>query len=119
MVLEARPATGFSGLYANYARRGERSQTLTIDKDMQDYLLQQRFRNMEEFVVYLKATGAEFESGKNFYVEAVFPKVGINKIPVKVDGKIVGETVELTVMQHATYGSVRYTVANKVANYAA
>jgi hypothetical protein len=119
IVIEPRPATGFSGLYANYARRGERSQTLTIDKDMRDYIMQQKFRGLEEFVVYLKATGAEFETGKNFYVETVFPKVGINKVPVKVDGKVVGETAELVVMQHATYGSVRYTVANKVPNYAA
>jgi hypothetical protein len=118
MILEPRPSNGANPLIANYACRGQRTQTLEIDKDMRDFILQQKFRSMDEFVVYLKATGPEFETGKNYFVEACFPKVGISKIPEKVNGKVIGETVTMEIMEDPTYGSVQYTVADLVAQYA-
>ncbi len=117
MAIEFRP--GGTGDYASYALRQGRTQTLKLDRQARDYILQQRMLDNEYFGVNLVATGAEFETGKNYYVNIVFPRCNVLKAPLKVNGKILGEAGDLVVLQDDTYGSVRVEVANKVATYAA
>jgi len=117
MQIEFRP--GGTGSYASYALRQGRTQTLKLDRQARDFILQQRIISNEYFGVHLVATGAEFETGKNYHVDVVFPRCNVLKSPLKVNGKVLGETGDLVVLQDDTYGSVRVEVANKVATYAA
>jgi hypothetical protein len=82
-------------------------------------MLQQRMIDNEYLGVKLVATGAEFETGKNYYVNIVFPRCNVLKAPLSVNGKVLAEAGDLVVLQDDTYGSVRVEVANKVATYAA
>lgn len=117
MVIEYR--VGGIGTYANYAMRKGRVQTLTLNREMREHILQQKIKDNEYFGAYMKATGAEFETGKNYYVEFVFPRCNVLKAPVSVNDKILAEAGDLTVLQDDTYGSLRVKVGNKVATYAA
>lgn len=110
---------GGTGTYANYALRQGRTQTLTLNRQLRDFVLQQRMKDNEYFGVHMKATGAEFETGKNYYVDVIFPKCNVLKAPMSVSGKVLAEAGDLVVLQDDTYGSVRVEVANKVATYAA
>jgi len=110
---------GGTGDYANYALRTGRIQTLKLDRQVRDWILNNWMEQNEYIGVYLKATGDEFESGKNYYVETVFPKCGILTAPLKVDGKVLGQAGDLQVLEDLTYGSVRAEIANKVNAYAA
>lgn len=117
MAIEFRP--GGTGDYASYALRQGRVQTLKLNRQARDYILQQRMISNEYFGVNLVATGAEFETGKNYYVNIVFPRCNVLKSPLSVNGKVLAEAGDLVVLQDDTYGSVRVEVANKVATYAA
>jgi hypothetical protein len=110
---------GGTGSYANYSIRKGRIQTLNLSRQMRDYILQQKILDNEYFGVYMKATGDEFETGKNYYVEAVFPRCGVLNAPISVNDKILAEAGDLKVLEDDTYGSARIEVANKVAAYAA
>jgi hypothetical protein len=110
---------GGTGSYANYALRQGRTQTLSLSRQFRDFVLQQRMLDNEYFGVHMKATGAEFSSGKNYYVDVVFPKCAVLKAPISVSGKVLAEAGDLVVLQDDTYGSVRVEVANQVASYAA
>lgn len=109
---------GGSGSYANYALRQGRQQTLTLNRQARDFILQQKIKDNEYFGVYMKATGAEFEAGKNYSVEFVFPRCSMLKAPLSVSGKALAEAGDLIVLEDDTYGSVRVEVANKVSGYA-
>jgi hypothetical protein len=117
MMIESRP--GGTGSYANYAIRQGRMQTLAINRQARDYILQQRIADNEYFAVYMKATGAEFEAGKNYYVEMVFPRCAVLKAPISVNGKILAEAGDLIILEDDTYGSIQVQIGNKVAAYAA
>lgn len=116
MLVEYR--VGGTGSYANYAMRQGRQQTLTLNRQARDFILQQKIKDNEYFGVYMKATGAEFETGKNYAVELVFPRCAVLKAPLSVNGKVLAEAGDMTVLQDDTYGSVRVEVANKVSGYA-
>jgi len=109
---------GGTGSYANYAVRQGRQQTLKLNRQARDYILQQRMADNEYIVVYMKATGAEFETGKNYYVEMVFPRCNVLKAPLAINGKFLGEAGDLVVLEDDTYGSVKVTVANMTEGYA-
>jgi len=117
MAVEFRP--GGTGTYANYAYRQRRIQTLKLDRQFRDFIMQQKIIDNEYFGVQMKATGAEFESGKNYYIDVVFPRCVVLKAPLKVNGNFLGEEGDLQVLEDDTYGSVRVEVANKVSQYAA
>jgi hypothetical protein len=117
LSVEYRP--GGTGSYANYAYRQGRAQTIKLNRQMRDYILQERMVANETFGVHMKATGAEFETGKNYYVDIVFPKCAVLSAPISINGKILAEAGDLTVLQDDTYGSVIVEIANKVATYAA
>jgi len=117
MAVEFRP--GGTGTYANYAYRERRIQTLKLDRQFRDFIMQQKMVDNEYFGVRMKATGAEFETGKNYYVDLVFPRCVVLKAPLKVNGNFLGEEGDLQVLQDDTYGSARIEIANKVSQYAA
>jgi hypothetical protein len=109
---------GGTGNYANYMMRQGRMQTIALNRQMREFILQQAIKDNEHFGVYAKATGAEFETGKNFYVELVWPSCGVLKAPVSANGKIIAEAGDLKVLEDGTYGSVLAWVGNEVSGYA-
>lgn len=115
-LIDFRP--GGNGQYANYAMRQGRQQTLTLNREMREFILQQRIKDNEYFGVQLKAIGEEFETGKNFSVEMIFPRCNILKAPVSINGKVIAEAGDLKVLEDNTYGSIRVEIANKVSGYA-
>lgn len=117
LIIEYR--IGGTGSYANYAIRQGRLQTLTLNRQMRDFLLQQRMADNEYFTVWIKATGDEYATGEDCSVELLFPSCGLLKAPISVNGKILAEAGDLIVMDDDTYGSVRAEVINNVATYAA
>ena len=117
MAVEYR--VGGTGTYANYAQKQGRQQTLKLDRQMREFILQQRLADNEYFGVYMKATGAEFETGKNYYVELVFPRCNVLTAPISAKDKVLAEAGDLKVLQDDTYGSIQVTVANKIATCAA
>lgn len=117
MAVEYR--VGGTGTYANYAQKQGRQQTLKFDRQMREFILQQRLADNEYFGVYMKATGAEFETGKNYYVELIFPRCNVLTAPISVKDKVLAEVGDLKVLQDDTYGSIQVTVANKIATCAA
>lgn len=110
---------GGTGTYANYVIRQGRLQTLKLNRQMRDFILQQKIKDNEYIGVNARATGAEFESGRNYFVDLVFPRCAVLDSPISVNGKILAEAGDLIVLQDDTYGSCRVEVGNKVAAYAA
>jgi len=117
LVVEFR--VGGTGTYANYVLRQGRVQTLKLDRQARDFILQQKIKDNEYFGVRMTATGAEFETGKNYYVDIVFARCNVLKAPITVNGKVLAEAGDLVVLQDDIYGSVIMEAANKVATYAA
>lgn len=115
--MEYRP--GGTGSYANYLFRQGREQKLKLNRQMRDYILQQKIIANESFGVRLKATGAEFDTGKNYSVDMIFPKCSVLTVPISVNGKILAEAGDIQVLQDATHGSAIMVVANKVSAYGA
>lgn len=116
MAVEFR--VGGTGSYANYAIRKGRIQTLKLNRQFRDYLLQQKMTDNEYLGVKMRATGAEFETGKAYYVEVIFPRCNVLKADISVGDKVLAEAGDLIVLQDDTYGSVRVEIANKVSAYA-
>jgi len=117
MLIEYR--VGGTGTYADYAFRQGRTQAIKLNREMREFILQQRLIENEDLGVYMKATGAEFETGKNYYVEFVFPKCRALTAPISVNGKVLAEAGDLVVLEDATYGSARCEIANEIATLAA
>lgn len=117
MLVEFR--IGGNDTYANYVLRQGRMQTLKLNREARDFILQQHMIDNEYFGVQINAVGAEFESGKTYFANLVFPRCNVLKTPLSVNGKVVAEAGDITVLEDDTYGSVWAQVANKVATYAA
>ncbi len=116
--VELMPSAAASGNYANFTARGDRTQTIKLDKQLRDFILQMAAQNIEYFAVRATLTGAEFETGKKYAVDLVWPRCSVIQDQVKIGGKILEEAGDLKVMQDDTYGSIVATVTNKVPGYA-
>jgi len=114
---ESTPGAG--GNYANRAFRTGREQSLKFDRDFRDFLLAQNLKDNDTLGVYLRATGPEYETGVNYQVELVFPRVAVLGTTVKVYQRRLGEEVEFAILEDDTYGSVAAYVQNQVSGYAA
>jgi hypothetical protein len=115
---------GGTGEYANYALRVDRKQTLKLTRQMRDYMLQNYIGigqgNAQTFAVRLTATGDLFATGQNYYVDMVFPVVGVLSAPISISDKVVAEAGDLLPMYDPISGySVRVEVGNTGASYAA
>lgn len=112
-----RPGAG--GGYATSAFREGRVQTLKLSRELRDFIVQAHMESNDTVGMRLLAVGAEYEAGKNYQVEIVFPRLGVLTAPASVDGKRLAEAGDLTVLEDDTHGSVIVRVQNKVAAYAA
>ncbi len=108
-----------AGDYAGRIFRDGRTQTVKVDREFRDMVYQQGMTDNDEFALKVMAEGAEFDTGHNFTVDLVFPRVAFKAAPISVDGKRLAESIELAVLEHETYGSVIAIVKNEVATYAA
>lgn len=112
------PTGATSGEYANYVMREGRIQTIALNREARDFILEQMMIDEEYSGVYIKATGAEFETGKNYYVEGIFPRCAVLKAPLSVSGKVVAQAGDIRILEDDTYGSCKWIVANKQTGYA-
>ena len=110
---------GAGGAYASRYVRGGRTQTLKLDREFREYILQQHIDDNDEFGLYILCEGAIFDSPHKYQVEIIFPAVGVLNAPLSVDGKRLGEAGDLRVLEDATYGSVIAKVKNLQSTYAA
>jgi hypothetical protein len=112
-------APGAGGAYASRYVREDRDQTLGLDLEFRNYILQNLMDTNEYFGARILAEGLEFDTGHKYSVEMIFPKLGILKAPLTVDGRRLGEKGDLQVLQHDTYGSAIVRVKNLAQYYAA
>lgn len=110
---------GAGGAYASRIFREGRAQTLKLNREMREYILQQHLDDNDTFGVHLLAQGDEFDVGHNYQVEFIFPKCGVLTAPISADGKVLAEAGDLLVMADDTHGSVIIKVKNLQAGYAA
>lgn len=112
-------AIGGNGLYASQYFREGRTQTLSLDREFRDYIVRNYMTGNETFAASITASGAAYESGHNYEVQIVFPKLGVLKAPVSANGKRLAEKGDMTVLEDGTYGSVIVNVKNLQQYYAA
>ncbi len=110
---------GGGDTYASRAIREGRVQTLALNREMREYIMQQHLDDNDEFGVYILAEGAAIDGSHNYQVELIFPACGLLKAPVSVDGKRLAEAGDLRVLEDSTYGSVIAKVKNVQSTYVA
>lgn len=110
---------GAGGDYGGRFFRDARTQTVKVTRELRDMTMQQRLDNEETFGLHVQFEGAEFDTGENFTVDLVFPKLAFLSSPISVDGKRLSEAGECTVLEDDTYGSVIVVVKNEVDTYCA
>ena len=116
-VIEFAPGAG--GAYASQYFRDGRTQTLKLDREFRDYIVQNYMGTNEYFGASILAEGAEYEAGHKYSVEIIFPKLGILTAPISANGKRLAEAGDLSVLEHDTYGSVIVKIKNLQQTYAA
>jgi hypothetical protein len=117
--LEVEFVPGAGGSYAASGYRQGRTQTVTIDRKMMEFIMQQHVIDNDTFGFRILCEGALYDATNKYQVEIIFPKLGILKADPKVDNKRNTESAEIQVLQDATYGSVIVNVKNLQATYAA
>ncbi|MBW2675558.1 MAG: hypothetical protein JRD89_19465 [Deltaproteobacteria bacterium] len=110
---------GGSGAYASLMIRQGRTQTLTLNREFRNYILQQHIDANDEFGVHIQCLGGLMDDTYYYTVDIVFPSCGVVEAPISVDGKRLAEAGDLRVLEDATYGSVISYVQNLQATYAA
>lgn len=110
---------GAGGDYASRCFRPARVQTLKIDRELRDAIMQNRIDQNSTFGVRILAQGALYDATHRYQVEMVFPVCGVLTSPITVGGNKLAETGDIQIMEHATYGSAIVKVKNLVAGYAA
>jgi len=117
--LQVEMVPGGGGSYASRIWRDGRAQTVKMNREFRDYILQQHLEDNDTFGLYVLAEGAVYATPHKYQVEIILPKCALLNAPLSVDGKRLGEAGDLVVLEDATYGSVIVKVKNKVATYAA
>ncbi|MBW1777098.1 MAG: hypothetical protein JRJ54_05820 [Deltaproteobacteria bacterium] len=117
--LEIEFVPGAGDTYAARCFRPARSQTLKLNREFRENILQQHIADNDTFGFYVLAEGAVYDSPHKYQVELIFPKVGVLTSPISVDGKRLAEAGDLAVLQDDTYGSVIAKVKNLQSAYAA
>lgn len=110
---------GAGDVYASRAFRPNRTQTLRLNREMRDYIVQNYMDQNEYIGGYILASGAAIDESHDYQVELIFPRLGILTAPISVDGKRIAEAGDLTVLEDDTYGSVIAKVKNVQETYAA
>lgn len=109
---------GGSGSYGDRAFRDGRVQTLKMNREFRDYILQQHIDDNDTFAVQILAEGAVFDSPHKYTVGLYVPKVAMLSAPLSVNGKRLAEAGDMIVLEDSSEGSVRAVVKNLVATYA-
>lgn len=117
LEIEFTPCAG--GAYASRAFRPARSQTIRLNREFRNTILQQQIDDNESTGFYIIAQGDVYDSPHRYQVEIIFPSVGILKSPISVDGKRLAEAGDLIPLENSTYGSVIVKVKNLQSAYAA
>ncbi len=117
--LEIEFVPGAGGAYASRAFRPARTQTLKLDREFREYILQNHIDDNDTFGFYILAEGAVFDSPHKYQVEIIFPMAGVLSAPLSVDGKRMAEAGDIVILEHDTYGSVIVKVKNLQSAYAA
>ena len=100
LTIEARPcASGDNPYFANYMVRMPRKQTLTLERDAVNLLMQTYMELKENISFKIVCEGVEFEPGVKYSLVIIFPRVGITKSPRSVDNSMMKETVTLEILE--------------------
>jgi len=118
-ALEIEYVPGAAEAYANRCFRPARTQSLKVNREFRDFVTQQHVEDNDTFGVRILSLGAEYDTGHNYQVEIIFPKVSVLSAPISIDGKKLAEAGELTILEHDTYGSVIAMVKNLQTAYMA
>jgi len=110
---------GAGDAYAGRYVRGGRTQTIKVDREFREYILQQHIDDNDELGLYILCEGAVYDSPHKYQVEVIFPAVAVLDAPLSVDGKRMAEAGDLIVLEDDTYGSVIAKVKNLQSTYAA
>lgn len=109
---------GAGGSYASRFFRDGREQTLSLDREFRNYMMRNYMDTEEQFAASILAEGAEFDTGHNYGVEIIFPRLAVLKAPVTANGKRLAEKGDMAVLEDDTYGSVIVKVKNLAQYYA-
>ena len=109
---------GGGGAYASMHERGQRSQSLKVDRRFMDFILQQHIDDNDQFGAYILAVGAEYDTGHNYQVEIIYPKLGLMSAALSVADRKMAEAGDFAVLEDSTYGSVIVKIKNLWAGYA-
>jgi len=110
---------GGGGAYASRMIREGRTQTLKLNREFREYILQQHIDANDEFGVHIQCLGGLMDDTYYYTVDIAFPACGVVEAPISVDGKRLAEAGDLRVLEDATYGSVITYVQNLQTKYAA
>ncbi len=109
---------GGGGAFASMHERGQRSQSLKVDRRFMDFIFQQHINDNDQFGAYIKAEGAEFDTGHKYQVEIIYPALGLMSAALSVADRKMAEAGDFVVLEDATYGSVIVKVKNLWPGYA-
>ncbi|MDY7034560.1 MAG: hypothetical protein SV375_00130 [Thermodesulfobacteriota bacterium] len=110
---------GAGGTYASRALREGREQTIKLDREFREYILQHHIDDNDELGLYIMAKGSVADSPHYYQAEIIFPAVSIIAAPISVDGKRLAEAGDLRVLEDSTFGSVIVRIKNLQSSYAA
>lgn len=116
--LEIAFVPGGGGAYASRCFRPGRVQTLKLNREMRDAIIQNMIDQNGTFGVRILAQGAVFDGAHRYQVDMVFPKCGVLSAPISVDGKKLAEAGDIQILEDATYGSAIVKCKNLVSTYA-
>jgi len=117
-ALEIAFVPGGGGAYASRCFRPGRVQTLKLNREMRDAIVQNMIDTNGTFGVRILAQGAVFDGAHRYQVDMVFPKCGVLSAPISVDGKKLAEAGDIQILEDATYGSAIIKAKNLVSAYA-
>ena len=105
--------------YAGTCFRPKRRQTLRLNRELRDMLLQQRAEASDAICVHVALQGSEFAPGERYKAELVWPECKFLNSPINLDGEVLAEAGDLVVMAGDTYPSTIAKITNQAASYAA
>lgn len=98
--------------YAGLCLRGARVQTIRLNRELRNWMLQHYQHTNETFGLHLVCEGALFDDSHHYTVELVFPRLGVLNAPLGGDGGVVAEAGDLQVLHDPVHGTVIAAVQN-------
>jgi len=103
---------GTTGAFSNRCWRDGREQTISIDRELRDFIYQKGLEKEESFALSMTATGMNIEDDIDYKVEILFPAVTIIDGQISESDNRDTEKLELEVLQKDNTPSVQMTVVN-------